>query len=98
MPPHSSHFLQPLDLFVFMKHKQLYKNIQKNSEEYQARTKFMSKILRICDSWEMINTSSVFTSWKRAGFRLEFIQEEHCHRFSISREKLIELIRQYCVN
>ena len=74
IPPHSSHFLQPLDLFYFLQHKKLYldalslsQGSKRNSTASQA---FNEKVVRVLDTWEAIQRKYVNISWKRAFIEL----------------------------
>ena len=54
IPPHSSHFLQPLDLFVFFEHKKIYSqalSLDKNSKSNSTGNKsFCDKVIRVIDT------------------------------------------------
>ena len=70
IPPHSSHFLQPLDLFFFSQHKKNYleslSSSQENRSNSTANKGFNDKVIRVLDTWEAIQRKYISTSWKRA--------------------------------
>jgi hypothetical protein len=92
LPPHSSHFLQPLDLVVFARLKMKYRDQQ----AIKTRPKWVSKALRIHRSWhECTHRLPVRAAWSAtaiiyipsqiAGWRVAEISiarklEEHCER------------------
>jgi hypothetical protein len=92
IPPHSSHFLQPLDLVVFARLKIKYRDQQ----AIKTRPKWISKVLRIHRSWhECTHRLTVRAAWSSAaiihipsqiaGWHVDEIAiarklEEHCKR------------------
>jgi hypothetical protein len=63
LPPHSSHFLQPLDLVMFARLKMKYREQQ----AVKTRPKWVSKILRIHRSWhECTHRLTVRSAWSAA--------------------------------
>jgi hypothetical protein len=90
LPPHSSHFLQPLDLVVFAQLKMKYRAQQ----AVQTKPKWVSKIIRIHRAWHecthrlivraawngaaVIHTASAVPEWRIDTISIGRKVEEHC--------------------
>jgi hypothetical protein len=96
LPPHSSHFLQPLYLVMFARLKMKYRERQ----AIKTPPKWVSKIIRIHQSWHecthrlnvcaacsaaaIIHTPSEFPKWRIDGISIAGKLEEHCKPQSTS--------------
>jgi hypothetical protein len=90
LPPHSSHFLQPLDSVMFARLNMKYRE----REAIKTRPKWVSKIIRIHQSWHectrrlnvrgawsaaaIIHTASELPEWLIDGISIARKLEEHC--------------------
>jgi hypothetical protein len=95
LPPHSSHFLQPLDLVMFARLKMRYRERQ----AIKTRPKWVSKVLRIHQSWHecthrltiraawtaaaIIHTASESPEWRIDEISVARKLEEHCRARSL---------------
>ena len=96
LPPHSSHFLQVLDLLVFAELKKAYRSRRSR----KTSPKLEGKLLRILSSW---NTASypltVMHAWQRAGIVAVRTRQEartNSERFALSIRRIHDMIQQNC--
>jgi hypothetical protein len=93
LPPHSSHFLQPLDLFVFGILKKKYQDIKAKPVTLQT-PKLESKILRIHRAWaDAVYPLQVFRSWAAAAISCQ------CYppvKWGLSEDRVLRKIQENC--
>jgi hypothetical protein len=90
LPPHSSHFLQPLDLGLFGELKARY---QRSSRKL-TKPQWQGKVLRIDRAWHGSTYAlSVWKSWAAAAIRP---CTSEIPRWHIDRDKINEKIREHC--
>ena len=103
LPPHSSHFLQPLGLCVFLQHKILYFNAlvqyRRSNGNLNGQKVFSDKIVRIIDTWEGVQTHFIITSWERASIRVNLIRNPTLSfQIVLDYPKIKEAIMENCKN
>ena len=103
LPPHSSHFLQPLDLCIFLKHKILYSNAlvqyRRSNGNLKGQKVFSDKIVRIIDTWEAVQTHFITTSWERASILVKLIRNPTLSfQFVLNYSGIKNAIMENCKN
>ena len=96
LPPHSSHFLQPLDLLPFAELKKAYRSRRAK----RTTPKLEGKLLRILAAWNVASYHlTIIKSWQRAGIvpvRTQSVIRANPERFSLSIRRIHNLIQQNC--
>ena len=92
LPPHSSHFTQPLDANLFGTLKMAYRSVRTGNE----RPKYEAKLMRCYTAWyRTCLPNNVIASWQKTGIDFRFpILNEFVAVLNIA--KLLELMKAYC--
>jgi hypothetical protein len=92
LPPHTSHFLQPLDLTVFSVFKRTYMN----TRVIATRPKIEGKIVRALHAW---HTSAyiglIYNGWKAGGLQVRGPLSDDAI-LELSQKRITQLIRENC--
>ena len=96
LPPHSSHFLQVLDLLVFAELKKAYRSRRSR----RTSAKIEGKLLRILYAWNIASYRlTILNAWQRAGIvpvrdpPASLIKRR---RFALSIRRIHDMIQQNC--
>ena len=96
LPPHSSHFLQVLDLLVFAELKKAYRSRRSK----KTTPKLEGKLLRILAAWNIASYRlTVIHAWERAGIvavRTQSGMQANQGRFALSIGRIHNLIEHNC--
>ena len=96
LPPHSSHFLQVLDLLVFAELKKAYRSRRSR----RTSPKIEGKLLRILYAWNIASYRlTILNAWQRAGIvpvRDPAASLIRTRRFALSIRRIHDMIQQNC--
>jgi hypothetical protein len=93
LPPHSGHFLQPLDLTLFGFLKKVYTDKSQWTKPEKATIQ-EAKILRIDEAWTQASHShKIILSWQAAAFELHW---GAIHPWVVNDDKVLAKISKNC--
>lgn len=94
LPPHSSHFLQVLDVGVFGAYKTNYRNARTKA----TKPKLEGKLLRVLKAWHTTTwTITIWNAWRASGMQVTTIGQVTFH-VSLNWQTIRELVEQHCAD
>jgi hypothetical protein len=94
LPPHSSHFLQMLDVTLFANLKRQYAELRRK----ETKPKVVGKLLRLAEAWHRCTFhEAIRNSWTTLGFRdSKKVPGGTVFQWSIHKDTVLRLIQENC--